>query len=246
MKRLAIKYTHFAVVFNSKGDEASFRQEQKILNEVSHQNIRRLHKSIIRRIPFVERKGHFYLENVQFSLLESKSATFPHQVPLNPLQISQQIIETLDYLHTRAQPITHGNLNAESIFIVLDPIEKQWLIKIGDFSHAEIHYPPNSTNDIIPLHNLNGSDLSIFQKDLQAVASVIFFILTKTRENHTNLQQIGDTVEEVVEKFVGVLLHKIVEEFVLLLEASDELLRGDRTDFFLLRDDVVKQVRQTC
>ena len=57
------------------------------------------------------------------------------------------------------------------------------------------------------------------------------------------LQQIRDAIEEVVEKFMGVLLHKVVEKFIFLLEARDEFLRRNRSHFLLLSHDIVKQVR---
>ena len=60
------------------------------------------------------------------------------------------------------------------------------------------------------------------------------------------LQHIGNVVEEVVEEFVRVLLHEIVEGVVLLTQPGDKLFRCDRTEFLLLANDVKVQIRQTA
>ena len=185
MKRLAIKYTHLAVSLNLKEDRASFKQERQILQAVSHQNIRQLHKTIIRWIPFIGRKGHFYLENVQFSLFESKSINFPHQVSVKPLEISRQIISTVDFLHNRDKPITHGNLDVENILLVLDQHELQWRVKIGDFSHAQIHDPSSSTTDLALSTSSNSFCSPLLLEDMQAVARIIFFLLTGQKTNQS-------------------------------------------------------------
>lgn len=55
-----------------------------------------------------------------------------------------------------------------------------------------------------------------------------------------------NVVDQEVEELVRVLLHVVVELLLLLPQARNELLRGDRAHLLLLRRDAVEQVGQAC
>ena len=183
MKRLAAIYCHYSIALDSKDRSEAFRRETKILREISHQNIRRLHRSLTRWIP--TKVGHFYYERIQLSLLDTQAETFLGNPPLNALDISHQLIIGMDFLHTRDSPISHGGLDVKNVFLNMEAIEQKWIVKIGNFSQAKIVKPGRDT----PEDDLT---MSLLKDDMHSVARIVFFLLKgKVVENEVSLEELA-------------------------------------------------------
>lgn len=58
-------------------------------------------------------------------------------------------------------------------------------------------------------------------------------------------EKVGDSVEKVVEKLMGVLLHVVVKDFILFSKSGDELFRRYSSCLLLLSSNTVKEIGQT-
>ena len=113
--------------------------------ENPHINLRHLHTTITTWVPMVKRVGHFFLEPIDHSLLQTRSVNDPHNLTLNISDLSQQLISVVNFLHTpndkRQQVIYHCKLDIENIHLKLDNAQQRWIVKLGDFSQAKIITP---------------------------------------------------------------------------------------------------------
>ena len=149
--------------------------ETKILQDVVHTNIIRLHTSFSTWIPFISRVGHLFVEKVDFSVLEAYSQGIFNQATFNIIDISHQLLDVVNYLHLRSKPIYHCNLSIETVFLKLDSITQKWIVKIGNFNQVQVISSDSSTDETELLESTCTEEM---QTDLSAIAKVIHFILT--------------------------------------------------------------------
>ena len=131
--------------------------------------------------------GRFYLEKTTCSLKDAIEGFYHSQVPLDKLTLIADILRGLSFLHSHSQPISHGNLCVEALSLKLDPSQQRWILKIGDFSQAQVEENPTETeSDVAPLVTLSlvsASPWMMIREDLKAAARIVFYI-TMAIEKH--------------------------------------------------------------
>ena len=177
MKKLAKRYGHIRRSMNKKEEKESFLRERTILQENLHVNIRHLHKTLTSWVPLVRRHGHFYLEPVNCSISEHRQHDSPDWPSLHAGDTSQQFLSAIAFLHSRDPPIYHCKLSIDNVFLKLDVVQQRWIVKLGDFSQAQVMTATISDdNETTPL--IRASKTEACQRDLQAAAQIIFYLLS--------------------------------------------------------------------
>ena len=174
-KQLAKKYLHIRFSLHTRQGREAFQKEDKILRDISHTNVIRLHNSFSTWIPFVSRVGHLFVEKVDISVLDAHSRGVFDQATFNIIDISHQILSVINYLHSRSKPIYHCNLSIETVFLKLDSIAQKWIVKIGNFNQAQI-VSSDSVTEETGLLQATGTEVR--QRDLSATAKMIHFLFT--------------------------------------------------------------------
>ena len=90
-KRLERKYWHKCFKLESKRDRESYANADKVLREISHVNVIRLHASFITWIPFVKRVGHFFVEKIDVSVSDAWSQGIVRDPLFNITDICQHL-----------------------------------------------------------------------------------------------------------------------------------------------------------
>ena len=122
----AIKQSHISVK-KKKGIRKLFKEEVKILCDLSHQNVVKYSTS------FLDVEGHFCI--VMEYCAKDLAKCFKNQSDMNNLikpnflEIFQDIISALEYIHSRK--IIHRDMKPANVF--LSSLDNSLNVKIGDF-----------------------------------------------------------------------------------------------------------------